>query len=1597
MNKISLTKLHEEILKKLTNKEFINRINVTEEKMQSSLLNRTFITKLSFIISKNNITCVDIRELVSVIYSLMDLSFANIELDYIYQFILNKSFPNLVSTKLDPKYDNAVLIYLELLKTTFIYLEKLDESAEESFNSSILCDEICDASGEEYNQFVKVYKNNYIYELILLNHELTKNDVISNINGILNICKNLCNVLKSLNIEVNTGNLYATIIGQYLGELALINCDNIENENFYINYWFEKYKLYNIGNISINKDLPDLMKKHIPIESQILIYSKFRLSCKNDLAVIKSVSECDEVLSNISNKDLQNNIRIKIHDFEGFLSSCGINIDSLDFDGTIISEKYVALLTGNDIVKYVKNISLSNNAKIMIILNDSKKFNDILESMKICNSKETVKMYLNVFNEYAIYLDKDKRKELIILSYYLIKNTDGEIKEISANLLGKMIALFEFYNINKDLVEIKHRLSYTLFDKYIKLMLFDDKSDNDELVFCFRNFIKSFISNLKVIEINDKREYLQCMLNYLDKVNDNQSSSLMLLLVLQSIDLKLFSKYQLKLIFDYVYYYIDKCNDELRLVLLNFIYYALKQNVVLSDCYEKIIIHIDKITDKTNVSINYLKYNIKLLIDYSDSIQVEYNNFMSENRKNISEIFLKNLKSATYWLEKIINIDFLIDAIKDAHEVVLLHVAAHLCNLVKVSAKEIVRNKAGKVLLSIGTYLSIDQRNEISVELLKGLEINELDFSKYIPYYLGRFSLLLHPKELDELIEEINTLYNESNPNVSSLALQTLGFILQYYSEYKVNFDESVSDYNQRLLKVLGIITSGLINSSEHVRNYTISLIGSQIFDSDVLSYIDKKVIFDYIIKKVLNLLKLSDDNRFIFSSAVSFNYIYQFIINYSLKYGNLEIISNNKVAFFSNIFNPFSLEHKKIIKEITDLGYDVYLSMDEFSWKKNLQSFDIRKEIIRMSIADEFNVFIFPSDISINILNIDDLKLLSKILNSTEFKIVIDSDTLVENCQNKIKSNRNTFINYEYLIYRNENNDKNYIDEYNDIKKKIKGRYIELQTVYHVQNEIVNNINILRNNANSNYVSTNVLKYIQDKCLYKRENINKKPVSQRTFNVEIINDLSKNIVDEIGRYIFMYTDLYENIGEELSSKNISLLVIRENNTSNKLIGFSAFHHISLKDLFSEFRNVDIANYVRKNTSGKIIIIDGLYSNPSTSVNNLEQILLIETLSYCLKNDFTYALYYNTLLNYNSKKIYEELELHGFSKLEVGDFKKDIYAVDMKFPVCLTLDIENFIKEPLMLNEEIKETVKQSRKKLQKFLTKLYPNSLVLSFDVNMLNSALVEQICNSNNVETIENGKGIGDYICVPYGNILKGKYIPNTATKSLHVEKYYNYDMRNFNVLESPSYASIERQIDTIKSFNRPIILADDILHYGNEIKGIDKILKSKNINVEKIIVAILSSSGKDLMDMQDRKVEYAYFIPNLRLWLKESMLYPFIGGYTVKCFESLENNLIPSINHILPYVTPSFMDGASKDVIYNLSMLCLQNTKNIFEKIEYEYEKVFEKNLVLRNVSEIIKSPRFPIKGYNMSYDLNKKVSSYIDNDIQNLIRIEKVIKY
>lgn len=1621
MSRSSLNVIHREILHSLTRKKFLNQINVSEERIQSFLINKYFVENLLVLINKEEITCKSVLDLCQDILDNVCSEPPDDWLLYIFQYVLNLSFPEAVSLELSPKYETAVLIYLEILRTVLKHDEKINNDIFTKFNF-LTDEEINDLPNkEEYVNFLDRFHKNYVYELMMLDGEINGYNTLKHVAAVHYVAMHVARQLKKVGVLVDLGLISGVAAGHDIGKYG---CKGLEKRRvaylhyYYTGQWFTKYNMPGIALIAANHSTWDLELENLSLESLILIYADFRVKNKktengNEMHIFSLTESFHIILNKLDDVDEAKEkryIRVyaKLKDFEDYLIYKGINIDLSSEEPHPVKEVDFALIDGYEVIKNFKYMAIEHNISLMSKLNNEITFTRMIEAARSEQDWKNIRAYINILEEYSIYLSQKEKLFALNFLYELLVHREGDIRRQAAGLMGKIIVHYDMEYTKEIPADVKmsyeeEKAGLSLWKKYLGLFLSPGhkvtENHKEWIGYSLRIFVDSVINSERG---KWRDEYLKVFLDYLHSDTEDEVARFNSVNSLLSIPVDLYNDEQFLFILEYTKDATKDPSYSVRLMAFQVLYKIITQVKLNDEPLNKICGIVYDFSPDEGLCINYLKYKIAKSLNCSSDLLEKYRGLLTGDWYKTSDIFLNNLKAATPWNVKTISIDYIMENLSYKKEVALLQTATHLANLVKVSAKESVRNKAGNSLVELGHMLTIDQRNEIAFELIKGLEIDEMQYAKYIPEYLGQFVMLLSPRELDEFIEDLKNIYNNNSARTSALVIDTFGVMVQYYPEYKERFGEDTRVYEKRLVKMLGIILGGLANYNVQVKQESFLVIGQDIFGSKVLSLEQKYKIFSLIYKKLLTLIsekELSD--LFFFNNSASFNHIYRFISDYEFYNKKFEIIENRNIAFFPGTFDPFSLSHKGIVTEIRNLGYTVYLAVDEFSWSKKVQPRMIRRQIINMSIADELDVFLFSDDIPINLSNNEDLKVLKSLFPNKEVHIVVGSDVIINASAYRARPTKNSIHSFNHIVFKRTADDlsEEVIKKASEAKARIKGTLIELQLPVYLEDISSTQIreNIDNNRDISNLIDPMAQKFIYDRNLYIREPLNKGILKVKPFSFEIVNDLSEKLVDEIGHYIFMHTNLYKNIGEKLISKGIKLLVIRDTKDSNKLIGFAAFHEISSSEVFEEFESLYIANFLREKTAGSIIVIDGVFINPNMPYDNMEQVLITETLSYCIRNDHVYVLYHNTLLNRENLKVLDILKLQGFTKIYDESKNITVYGVDIKFPICLTLNLESFIKEPLNENKNVKKAIAYARKRLQKSITELYPGNLVLSIDNDILNQILINKICSLNNVPNEPlKPRVLGEYMVVPFGNILKGMIVPNTVTKSLHTEKVYSSDARRFKIKEYPFYSPIENQVKTIHSFGKPVILVDDLLHKGYRIKEIDPVLKRYNINVKKIIVGIMSGRGKDLMYIQGRDADCAYFIPNLRIWFNENLMYPFLGGDGIGWDSETIGNLIPSINLILPYYSPMFIKGASNEAIYNLSMTCLKNAKHILLALETEFKEIFEKNLTVKRLGEVLLSPRLPYLGENIYYDLNKEASRYLDVSIETLLKLERIIK-
>ena len=1620
MSRLTLNELHREILSNLTDTNFLNNIELTEEKIHSLVLNKHFVNKLSTLVNKNEFTCSNVLNLCIDILNNLANEQKEDWLVYTYQYVLNKSYPHAVTIDMVKKYEKSVMIFLEILKSIFDS-QKKNQEFNKYLDFEFLSQEEIDnlRDPKDYLKFRRVFNENYIYILMRLGYEVTGYNTISHIAGVHHVAIHVARQLNEAGVPIYLGRVSGAAAGHDIGKYGCVGEDQKRvayYHYYYTEVWFKKFKIPQIGHVALNHSTWDLELENLPLESLVLIYADFRVKNKttqngHEMNIYSLSDSFQVILDKLDNVDETKERRYrrvyeKLKDFEDFMISKGVDTTLVNRELKYVEKKDNALLFEDEITQNFKYMAISHNIDLMYKLSSNESLNLLLESARSEKSWKNIRSYLNVFNEYTTYLTHKQKLLTLNFMYELLMHREGDIRRQASEILGETIANFDDKyrkEVPADKQLDKPEIdSLVLWDKYLDMVINPDHKIIAQhkiwIGYSLKTIMSSFFNTCNKDSFHD---YVDIYLNHLSINPDDREKMFIMLDSLWRLPYQELKEEQVDKAVDFLVKFYDKDLDIATTTLdtLERITHLLGKDACR---YDKIVDHIKKLNHHDEHCKTFLKFKIAQNLEL-DKITIEfYEAKLYEMSRDLSDLFLMNLKSAVPWVVKATNIKYIEEFIKYISPISKLHTATHLCNLVKVSAVEFVRNKAGRTLIKLAPLLSIDQRNDVYIELFRGLEIEGYEFSKYIPKYLGEFMLYLHPTEFDESIDDFENHVKKKSSRTIPLILNTMGVIIEHYHNYPNRFEEDKEVYEKRLVRILGLFLSGLSNYDENIKQESFLFIGKNIFDSDHLSLEMKCQIYKKICKKLITLLSEKNlEDVFFINNSASLNHIYRFISDYSFFLGEIVLKEKKKIAIFPGTFDPFSIGHKQIVKEIKANGFEVYLAIDEFSWSKKTQPRLLRRQIVNLSIADELDVYLFPAEIPINIANNKDIASLKELFVNKAMYIVVGSDVIVNASAYHKRVSKSSIHSLNHIIFRRANSfsTEKEATKSDDAAKRIKGDVLELELPVHMEDISSSLIRELidENRDISNLIDPLAQKFIYDYNLYLREPQYKTLIETTSLDIDIVENMSDQIINEIGHHIFIHTDLYENVGEDINNKDIKFLIIRESNEAGKIIGFSAFHFIKLTELYREFKNTKVTEHIREAASGKIMIIDGIYTNKEYSNEDIEQIIITETLSHGLEEDLTYAVYHNILTNIDSNKISEILELQGFIKLPVENFGLPVYGVDMRKTASLMLNLKSFLKEPFSKNNKVKRVVQESRKRLQKSLTNLYPGSLVLSFDNEMLHHKLIKKICESNKVSNVPYEKRrMGESMCVPFGTILQGKVVPNTVTKSLHTEKMFNSDLENFTIGEYPNYPTLPHQIKTIKSFDRPVILVDDLLHKGYRIKAVSPLFRKENIPVEKIIVGILSGRGKELMDVRGRDVDSAYFIPNLRIWFNENLMCPFLGGDTLLKPNNEQGNLIQSINLILPYVAPHFIRETNKEKIYDLSMTCLENARDIMQTIEKEYQKIYERTLTLGRLGEVTISPRFPYKGSNMHYDYNKKPSLYIENDIEELKRLKKIIK-
>ncbi len=1451
----------------------------------------------------------------------------------------------------------------------------------------------CELEGE-YRQLLYYYRKEYVYELMRLGQEVTPFRTLGHIGGVHHIAMTMARGLQAAGVEIDLSLISGAAAAHDIGKYGCRPGERVPYLHYYYtDQWLLERGMEGISHIAANHSTWDLELESLSVESLCLIYADFRSKQDrdengNEITVLYPLDESFQViLSKLDHVDASKRRRYelvygKLHDFEDYMRTLGVDIGLTGQMQEPKAHKDPALMGPEETVEKLTLLSVEHNLKLMHLLSNERKFGNIIESARSTKDWKQLRAYLNIFGEYFTYLSVKQKRQALAFLYELLVHREGDIRRQAAALMGQIIARFHLVYRKELPVDAPEdpaeAVPFTLWEQYLNMILYPDHKTTQQQRAHISYTLKLVLTALlDYARPSDIPHFLGALLRYYENAyNMDADTAFTLLDAARYIPSKYCDDSVRGTLIEFAAQWAGSKDLRMETATLQFLRRA-ERSLSRQHPQLKRIVEIAKTVQPNSLPVTFLQYRIlkRAGQDVSSHKHILYEQDVT------SEVFLDNLKTATPWIVKSVGVELLQDQIEHGMMEHILHICTHYSNLIKVSERVVVRHDAGAALVRILPLLRRDQRNEVVVELGKGLEMGQYSISKYIPEYLGQAALFLHPSELDEQVLWLKTLLGSPNDSAVSGALNTIGVLLQYYPTYRTRFTQSELSYENRRQDLLGLLLQGLAHYRTPVRQEALLVVGKLLFESRILPMEEKAHIFRLSYHKLLFLIQESgnhaDDLTF-FYRASALAYINRFISLWRLDHGTFALSAPRKIAFFPGTFDPFTLSHKGIVCAIRDLGFEVYLAIDEFSWSKKAQPHLIRRQIVNLSVAGDFHVHLFPDDIPVNIANPSDLKRLQELFPTQQVYLVVGSDVVAHASSYQNAPQPWSVHSMNHIIFHRAGEEPLPKGE----KLPITGSVIQLQLPPHLEDISSTRIreNVDLNRDISNLIDPVIQDFIYRNGLYLRDSQNKPVLGRR--------DVQFQWVSEPDAY--MIADLTAGRGDReairtgvLQGKDQLLLFRR----GGQLMGFASFRYLTATQLFGALKDTELANRIRLRSAGTTLMITSIGADCSDPLCDNLQLILTEVLAKALADDCIYGLYfpYGTPPD---ETLEDTLQRQGFLRQEGTT---PLWEVDMSAPSVLFQNLETAIQEPLSQNVQVLTAIQEGHKQLQRALTKLYPRFLLLTISSEVMHQRLLEMITSYNEVPSEPTTpRKLGKNMCVPYGKLLRGKIVPNTVTKTIHTDRVYTPDLSESTMEAFPYYAPIPSQIRTIKSFQRPVILVDDLMHPGFRIQSLDPILRQENVDIRMVLVGLLSGHGRDLMESLGWPVDSVYYLPRLRDWFIESTLYPFVGGNTVQRDTSPVPGLLPGINHILPYASPAFRGQCSEEAVFEVSRCCLESAYNLIFTLEQEYRTLYGKNLTLSRLPEAIILPLCPDKGTCLRYDPSLAASEYLENDLEQLLR-------
>ncbi len=1471
-------------------------------------------------------------------------------------------------------------------------------------------------SGKEYRRLLRHLEDDALLVCLAMGQEWKGFSIYEHVLGVTGLCLWIGRQLASV-VPVDLPLLHGAAIGHDIGKFGCVG-DEVTRiprlHYYYTHTWYQDRNLLSLGHIATNHSCWDLELVRLPVETLLLIYADFRVKesvgAGESMGIISLQASFAAIRGKLENLDAEKVRRYrgvyrKLRDLEEYLQFLGVQNDPPGFECKqpprppipreldIISvmagrarPDAVALATGHNIPALRRLMVTAHNLGVMERLRDLPALRALLEEARSFERWRDLRTYLAILGEYAPALSREQKALALDFFIELLSHRDDDIRYHAANRIGDLLAEEEAF-WRKDLPEgIVLRPERTTLDELGRVLALldlakpeseEDMGPTERVLYAIPIIVRRLLRHAGPELRRRAWELVTGTLSL--KLGDGRPLVGLYVCETMEVSLEWVDPERRPEMLQFAEAWCDHPVSATRLMawrlLLALAREAEGKPELLARIRERVELLSERVGGRFSVAELHLLQEMAKACDLP-RLAERAKKQRTEGRDPVREVLLRNLKSRVDWVEKKVNCDYLTASAHRRHEegrdpgsYYATEVASHFANLLKVSRVEGTRFHAGRCLLELLPLLTLPQRNDLTVELLRSLELDIEAVTRYIPRFLGAAMVSLPDQEFLEVLDDIEGNVRRGNESLQRLLLQTVGWILLLLQVDRLR--------GEVLRRLAGILLGALAESrsSTAVEGFAqiamvLERLSRQPRDDGRL-----RLFLTLATKKLLSLVTHRPGDRVhFFLAASALNHLDRAV---ATLHPPVQFPEKPSVAFIPGTYDPFTIAHQAVVGKALENAAEALVQMDDYSWRKHALPRQLREELAWMALAAVPEAFLAPFRPPVNLASPAGVRHLRHALGSRRLMLVVGSDVLA-GASAYAEAASAIFDIPHVLVMRDDAQLEGLLDRI----ERFRGGVVVVPAPPRVR--LVSSTSLRaaldRREDLETLCHPLVARMLQERRLYVNYPALKEPVPPPADRVVVGNGGS--VIPSGLRTVVKIAGSRSPDG----ARGSTLCTLTSGEEDRRPLAALTWRSVSAATLPVVVGDASLAFAGGGRLMGQGALVETVASIARADENAPLQRLFSEALAHWLDAGMLFGLV--PLPARGGGTLADALgQLGAAVPAAVKGQEAQTFAVmRLTNPLVLLWDVEGVLQPPYAAAPVVRRVLDESRRAIAGFFAALAPGAALLHLNEERLKRQVVEWA-----KERLAGEPAHRRWVVLGLGRQFSRDIVGNTPTLAIDLERFLTwqgYEGGSYPLVGSPA---LELQVAVAGELGRNALLLAPFLDSAEAVVKVVEAASAVGLAVREVLTGVTSAAVRATLELRGIAHSCMAVVPGWLGVLRESVVAPYVGGWSIVGREPLETgSLLPSLPDCLPYHYPHHL-GLDEASALDFSRLALQQARKLLLAIEDAFREAEGRLLSVRDLGMVIRTPRCPPLPEGFLPPRERFPSELLAEDIEALARL------